>query len=321
MGSTKHPWRRFGAPLAFLVGTLPMGSFARAQDEAPTTASPSAEAPAAERPDALQPAPPPVEETITHCGNKDVGPLEGQLQPLGHGFYADGTRVRRGCTLLLQRPLKDRPAIPFAPDSFKPLGCGFFRYATSIYWHKPLAAGDTDEEPGGERGEVLTRLDLADAETFEVGETCRPRDARFFYLNHTDRPALPDFIAVPRDEGAGYEELGCGFVRYAGRVFFGTRSLDGVHAPSFTSVQGRLPAAECGEGMYGKDRAHVWWQHEQLRGASAKVFRVPREDNPDLRVGCSGKRSFVLAEAQKKPHPVCRGAKKPAKVKLVKKNK
>jgi hypothetical protein len=316
MGSTKHPWQRYGAPLAFLVGTLHVGAFARAQDEAPPAAAPAAEGTGSPQ------APAPfVEESVTSCGDKQVGAGEGQLQPLGHGFYAEGTRVRRGCTLLLQRPLKDRPAVPFAPDSFKPLGCGFFRYATSIYWHKPLTAGDTQSEPGGERGDVLTRVDLADAATFEVEGECRPRDARFFYLNNTDQPALPAFVAVPRDEGAGYEELGCGFVRYAGRIFFGARIVEGAHAPSFTSVQGRLPYKECGEGLYGKDRTRVWWQHEALRGASAKVFRVPREENPGFRVACSGRRSFQLATVQKKPHPLCRGAKKPAKLKLVKKNK
>lgn len=310
MGSTKHPWRRFAVPLAVLVGTLHGASFARPQGEAPPPAE-SAPPPA---PPSLPGPAPVVEENVTHCGDKQVGTAEGQLHPLGHGFYAEGNRVRRGCTLLAQRPLRERPPVPFSPESFKPLGCGFVRQGTSLYWHQPVTPADTQAELAGERVDVLSRLDLADAATFEVGEECRPHDARFLYLQLTDQPSLPAFVAVPRDEGAGYEELGCGFVRYSGRVFFGTRVVEGAHAPSFTSVQGRLPLEECGEGLYGKDQSRVWWQHEPLRAANAKVFRVPREENPGYRVACSGRRSFQLATVEKTPHALCRGAvKKPAR--------
>jgi hypothetical protein len=316
MGSTRHPSKRLGAPLALLLGALVTGSAARAQDASTPDPRPAATASPAEAASApTAPAAPasPVEPEITHCGDTQVGTGEGMLRPLGQGFYADGRRVRRGCTLLLQRPLKNRPPVPFAPDSFRPIGCGYFRYATSVYWGRPLSDEDPVNEPSGQRADVLTRMDLADAETFEVDAECRPRDARFFYLKHTERPELPAFVAVPRGEGQGYEELGCGFVRYEGRVFFGTRLVEGVHAPSFTPVLGRLPYLECGAGMYGKDRAKVWWQHQLLRGAKARTFRVPKEENPEFRVACNGRRSFQLASVDKKPNPLCRGAKKAVK--------
>ena len=99
-----------------LAGTLLAAPAARAQPSAPAA---------------------PGEESITRCGDKLVGEGAGQLRPLGHGFYADGDRVRRGCTLLLQRPSRRRPPLPFVPSSFRPLGCGYVRYATSIYWYKP----------------------------------------------------------------------------------------------------------------------------------------------------------------------------------------
>jgi len=302
MGSTRHPSKRLGAPLALLLGALVSGSAARAQDAGtPDSGTPDAG-------EQLQaPAPAPAAEVdLTHCGDTPV-------RPLGHGFHAEGNRVRRGCTLLLQRPLKNRPPVTFTPDSFKPLGCGFFRYATSIYWDQPLGPEDHVDEPNGQPADVLTRLDLADAQTFEVDTDCRPRDARFFYLNHTSRLELPSFVAVPRGDGQGFEELGCGFVRFEGRVFFGTRLVEGAHAPSFSSVLGRLPYLECGAGMYGKDRSKVWWQHLPLRGAKARTFRVPREENPEFRVACDGRRSFQLTALEKKPHPLCRGAKKTVK--------
>ncbi len=314
MGSTRHPSKRFGSPLALLCGALVMGSAAHAQDagtpdagQAELQAPVAAPAPAS----AAAPAPPAFVETeVTQCGDRQVGTGEGMLRPLGHGFYLDGNRVRRGCTLLLQRPLKNRPPLPFAPDSFRPLGCGFFRYATSVYWSQPLGGEDQVKEPDGQPADVLTRLDLADAESFEVDRDCRPRDVRFFYLNHTSRPELPSFVAVPRGDGQGYEELGCGFVRYEGRVFFGTRLVEGAHVPSFGSVLGRLPYFECGTAMYGKDRAKVWWQHLLVRGAKAKTFRVPRDDNPELRIACDGRRSFQQGSVEKKPHRLCRPAKK-----------
>ncbi|REG30795.1 hypothetical protein ATI61_106265 [Archangium gephyra] len=310
MGSTRHFSKRLGAPLALLLGALVTGPAARAQDASTPDPGPAATASPAEAPASASTAPAApasaVEPEITHCGDTQVGTGEGMLRPLGQGFYADGRRVRRGCTLLLQRPLKNRPPVPFAPDSFRPIGCGYFRYATSIYWGRPLSDEDPVNEPNGQRADVLTRMDLADAESFEVDADCRPRDARFFYLNHTERPELPAFVAVPRGDGQGYEELGCGFVRYEGRVFFGTRLVEGVHAPSFTPVLGRLPYLECGAGMYGKDRAKVWWQHQLLRGAKAKTFRVPKEENPEFRVACNGKRSFQLASVDKKPNPLCR---------------
>ncbi|WNG42682.1 hypothetical protein F0U60_00180 [Archangium minus] len=314
MGSTRHSWKRLGAPLAFLLGTLVTGTAARAQ-EASTPDTPAADGASKVQaaPAAAPVSAPAPEVEITHCGDKQVGTGEGQLRPLGHGFYADGNRVRRGCTLLLQRPLKNRPPVPFAPESFHPIGCGFFRYATSVYWAQSLSDEDHVSESDGQRADVLTRLDLADAGTFEVDADCRPRDARFLYLNHTSRPELPAFVAVPRGDGQGYEELGCGFVRYEGRVFFGTRSVEGVHAPSFTSVLGRLPYLECGAGMYGKDRAKVWWQHQLVRGARAKMFRIPKDENPEYRVSCNGRRSFQLAMLDKKPNPLCLGAKKPGK--------
>lgn len=271
-----------------LLGSLLSGSTARAQDAAT------------------------ADKAIPQCGEKQVGTGEDMLRPLGHGFFADGNRVRRGCTLLLQRPLRNRPPVAFAPDAFRPVGCGFFRYANSIYWSQPLSEEDHVNEPGGQRADVLTRLDLADAQTFEVDADCRPRDARFFYLNHTSRPELPAFVAVPRGEALGFEELGCGFVRHEGRVFFGTRVIEGVHVPSFASVLGRLPYLECGAGMYGRDRAKVWWQDQLLRGAKAKTFRVPKDENPEYRVACNGRRSFQLASLEKKPHPLCK-AKKPVK--------
>ncbi len=312
MGSTRHPSKRLGAPLALLLGTFVLGSAARAQEGSP----PDSRAPDGTRQvqatAGQAAAASPVEPDITHCGDKQVGTGEGMLRPLGQGFYADANRVRRGCTLLLQRPLKNRPPVPFAPDSFRPLGCGFFRYATSIYWGRPLSDEDPVNEPDGQRADVLTRMDLADAETFEVDAECRPRDVRFLYLNHTARPELPAFVAVPRGDGQGYEELGCGFVRYEGRVFFGARLVEGVHASSFTPVLGRLPYLECGAGMYGRDRARVWWQHQPLRGARARTFRVPKDENPEFRVACDGRRSFQLAAVDKKPHPLCR-PKKPAK--------
>ena len=286
MGRTSH--------LALVLGALLVAPSARAQADAPVGA------PAA-------PEPPP-----TQCGGKPVGPGKEELQPLGQGFYADGERVRRGCTLLLQQPLKNRPPQPFSPESFQPLGCGFFRQGAGIYWDKALEASDVSEVDGA-RAEVLTRLDLADAASFEVGPDCQPRDARFFYLDHTARPLLPAFVAVPRGDGQGYEELGCGFVRTGGRVFFGTQLVEGAQAATFTSVQGRLPYVECGEGLYGKDRTRVWWRQQLVRGASAKLFRVPREDNPGARVACVGRRSFQRATADKKPDPLCRGGKKPGK--------
>ena len=320
MGSTRHACKRLGVPLALLWGTLGLGASARAQEPAPPPASPPAqdEAPAS---DAVAPpastgllAPPPVEEPdVTRCGDKQVGTGEGQLRPLGHGFYADGERVRRGCTLLMQRPLKFRPPLPFAPDSFRPLGCGFVRYATSIYWYKPLGDEPPVGESTGQRADVLTRLDLADANSFEVDADCRPRDGRFFYLNHTDRPELPAFVAVPRGEGQGYDELGCGFVRFEGRIYFGVRPVEGAHAPSFGAVLGRLPYFECGAGMYGKDRLKVWWQYQPLRGVKVRGFRVPKDNNPDFRVACEGKRSFQLASVERKPNPLCLPPKKPVK--------
>ncbi|MFY0562377.1 hypothetical protein ACN28E_00930 [Archangium lansingense] len=316
MGSTRHSSKRLGAPLAFLLGALLSGSAARAQDAStpdPHPPEPATQA-ATPAPAPTSPAPAaPVEPEITHCGDTQVGTGEGMLRPLGQGFYADGRRVRRGCTLLLQRPLKNRPPVPFAPDSFRPIGCGFFRYATSIYWGRPLSEEDHVNEPTGQRADVLTRVDLADAETFEVDADCRPRDARFFYLNHTERPELPAFAGVPRGDGQGYEELGCGFVRYEGRIFFGARLVEGVHAASFTPVLGRLPYMECGAGMYGKDKSKVWWQHVLLRGAKAKTFRVPKDENPEFRIACNGRRSFQLDAVDKKPNPLCRGAKKPVK--------
>jgi hypothetical protein len=187
----------------------------------------------------------------------------------------------------------------------RPLGHGF-------YWALPLASEDSSREPNGQPAEVLTRLDLADAQTFEVDADCRPRDARFFYLNHASRPEYPAFVAVPRGDGQGYEELGCGFVRFEGHVYFGARSVDGVHAPSFSAVLGRIPYFECGGAMYGKDRAKVWWQHLLVRGAKARSFRVPKEeDNPGLVVACDGKRSFQREAVDKKPNPLCKPARKP----------
>jgi hypothetical protein len=295
------------------------GSAVYAQDSGSQDTPPPATAPAPAS-DAQAPAPaqaPFREEEVTQCGDKQVGTGEGMLRPLGHGFYAEGNRVRRGCTLILQRTLKNRPPVPFAPDSFRPLGCGFFRYASSIYWGRPLASEDPAREPNGQPAEVLTRLDLADAQTFEVDADCRPRDVHFLYLNHASRPELPAFVAVPRGDGQGYEELGCGFVRFEGRVFFGARSLEGVHAPSFSSVLGRLPYLECGGAMYGRDRSKVWWQHLLVRGAKARSFRVPREENPDFRVACDGRRSFQQDAVDKKPHPLC----KPAKKVMVRKRK
>ena len=91
----------------------------------------------------------------------------------------------------------------------------------------------------------------------------------------------------------------------------GVRGVTWPAAPSFTSVQGRLPHTECGEGLYGKDRTRVWWRDELVRGANARVFRVPREDNPSFRVACAGRRSFQHDTVDKKPDPLCRGAKKP----------
>lgn len=312
MRSTRYPERRFGVSLAFLLGTLVTGGAARAQDaSSPPPPAPEAPRPA-QAPEQTRAAPAPETE-VTQCGDTLVGTGEGQLRPLGHGFYAEGKRVRRGCTLLLQRPVRNRAPMAFAPDSFRPLGCGFFRYSASVYWALPLSDEDPVNEPNGQRADVLTRLDLADAETFEVDAECRPRDARFFYLNHAARSELPAFVAVPRGDGQGYEELGCGFVRYEGRVFFGTRLVEGAHAPSFTSVLGRLPYLECGAGMYGKDKARVWWQHEPLRGAKAKTFRVPKDENPEFRVSCDGRRSFQLAALDKKPNLLCRAAKKPVK--------
>jgi hypothetical protein len=303
MRSTRHPRTPPGAPLALLLGAVLSGSAVLAQDTGPsqTPASAPAQAPAAFR-----------EEEVTRCGDKQVGTGEGMLRPLGHGFYADGNRVRRGCTLILQRLLRNRPPVPFTPDSFEPLGCGFVRAASSIYWALPLASEDSSREPNGQPAEVLTRLDLADAQTFEVDADCRPRDARFFYLNHASRPEYPAFVAVPRGDGQGYEELGCGFVRFEGHVYFGARSVDGVHAPSFSAVLGRIPYFECGGAMYGKDRAKVWWQHLLVRGAKARSFRVPKEeDNPGLVVACDGKRSFQREAVDKKPNPLCKPARKP----------
>lgn len=288
MGSTRHSSTWLGAPLALLLGALLSGSVAHARDEAPRIA----------------------DADITRCGDKQVGAGEGMLRPLGHGFFAEGDRVRRGCTLLLQRPLKNRPPVTFAPDSFHPLGCGFFRYANSIYWGQPLGEEEPVDEPGGQRAEVLTRVDLADARTFELDAECRPRDARFFYLNHTARPELPAFVAVPRGEAPGFEELGCGFVRYEGRVFFGSRVVEGVHVPSFASVLGRLSYQECGAGMYGRDRSRVWWRSQVIRGAKARTFRVPRDENPEFRIACDGRRSFQLASLEKRPHPLCRAKKR-----------
>jgi len=307
MRSTRHPRTPPGAPLALLVGMVLSGSAVLAQDPGPSGTPPPSAAPAP-----AAPAPAPFrEEEVTRCGDKQVGTAEGMLRPLGHGFYADGYRVRRGCTLILQRPLKNRPPVPFTPDSFRPLGCGFFRYASSIYWGLPLASEDSVKEPNGQPAEVLSRLDLADAQTFEVDAECRPRDVRFFYLNHASSPGLPAFVAVPRGDGQGYEELGCGFVRFEGRIYFGARSLDGVHVPSFSPVLGRLPYSECGGAMYGKDRAKVWWQHLLVRGAKARSFRVPKENNPELRVACDGKRSFREDSVDKKPNPLCKPARKP----------
>lgn len=324
MGSTWWPWtRRFGLPLTLVLGTLGLGSLARAQDAsapppstAPTEtppAAPAASATPAETPSSFQPPPAVEEPEISQCGDKTVGTEEGQLRPLGHGFYAEGNRVRRGCTLLMQRPLKLRPPVPFSADAFRPLGCGYIRYATSVYWYKPLGEEPAVGEANGQRADVLTRLDLADASSFEVDEDCRARDGRFFYLNHTDHPELPAFVAVPRGDGQGYDELGCGFVRYEGKVFFGVRQVEGAHAPSFASVQGKVPDVDCGVGMYGKDRLKVWWQAQPIRGVKPKTFRVPKDDNPGARVACDGKRSFLLGVAEKKPNPVCAGTvKKPA---------
>ncbi|MBM7112472.1 hypothetical protein [Archangium primigenium] len=280
MGRTRHPSTWLLAPLAVLGAWL---------------GSPSARAE----------SPPTPETPLTQCGDKQVGPGADQLQPLGQGFYADGARVWRGCTPLLHRPLKNRPPLPFATDTFKPLGCGFVRSSTGIYWDKPL-----DDQDTVDGADVLTRLDLVDAATFEVDADCRPRDARFLYLNHTAKPALPSFVAVPRGSGQGYDELGCGFVRTEGRVYFGVLLVEGAQAPAFTSVQGRLPAEECGEGLYGKDRQRVWWRQYLVKGAPARLFRVPKEENPGARVGCVGRRSFQLAIADRKPNPVCQPVKK-----------
>ena len=322
MGSAWRPWKqRFGLPLTLVWGTLGLGSLARAQDAGVTPAAssetptaPSTPPAAAEPSNSLQP-PPAVEELeISQCGDKQVGTGEGQLRPLGHGFYADGNRVRRGCTLLMQRPLKLRPPLPFSADAFRPLGCGFIRYATSVYWYKPLSEEPPVGESNGQRADVLTRLDLADASSFEVDDDCRARDGRFFYLNHTDHPELPAFVAVPRGDGQGYDELGCGFVRFEGKVFFGVRQVDGANVPSFASVLGKLPEVECGAGMYGRDKLKVWWQSQPLRGVKPRTFRVPKEDNPGFKVACDGKRSFLLGVAEKKPNPLCAGpVKKPAR--------
>ncbi|HEY0096149.1 MAG TPA: hypothetical protein VGB96_17605, partial [Archangium sp.] len=308
---TRHPRTPPGAPLALLLGAVLSGSAVLAQEPGASETPPPTSAPASESGAQVQAQAPFREEEVTRCGDKQVGTGEGMLRPLGHGFYADGNRVRRGCTLILQRLLKNRPPVPFAPDSFRPLGCGFFRYASSIYWSLPLSSEDRSKEPNGQPADVLTRLDLADAQTFEVDAECRPRDGRFFYLNHASRPELPAFVAVPRGDGRGYEELGCGFVRFEGRVFFGARSVEGVHAPSFSSVLGRLPYLECGEAMYGKDRAKVWWQHLLVRGAKARTFRVPKDENPEFRVACDGKRSFRQDSVDKKPNPLCKPARKP----------
>ncbi len=55
----------------------------------------------------------------------------------------------------------------------------------------------------------------------------------------------------------------------------------------------------------------MWWQHLLVRGAKARTFRVPKEENPEFRVACDGKRSFRQDSVDKKPNPLCKPARKP----------
>ncbi|WP_309889567.1 hypothetical protein [Archangium sp.] len=61
--------------------------------------------------------------------------------------------------------------------------------------------------------------------------------------------------------------------------------------------------------------------HLLVRGAKARSFRVPKEDNPELRVACDGKRSFQQGTVDKKPNPLCKPARKPARKPVVRKRK
>jgi hypothetical protein len=210
--------------------------------------------------------------------NMDVKSFES----IGNGFYRDKNNVRWGGVMQLKLESPESKPRSFDVYSFEVLPCGFARDKTGVY------AGGASGYQLSERNkfhkydtriDVMERIDVVDAPSFQVTGACQAKDKNFIYHASSGSWATgmfsdPRSVRIVGSAGeARYEMLGCGFVKTPDGIFWQHRRVKFADAASF-EVLIKKSDKECGYGFYARDTKHVYYQDRLIEDADPQTFQV-----------------------------------------------
>jgi len=199
-------------------------------------------------------------------------------------FYVDKNAVRWGEVRQVKFPRLGQPPENFDAETFAPLGAGFSRDKTGVYYHINIGGGSEknyyqryQQSVGGNQ-----RADIVDAETFRIIEfsrnRCRAADKNFLYHAKTccrrgvgrieERGTLQIIKALGAEP---FEDLGCDYYKTRRGVFYRDLQIYQADAETFQV----LPVAERGYCLpYAKDKNYVYYEFQLMKDADPVSFQV-----------------------------------------------
>ena len=201
-------------------------------------------------------------------------------------YYIDKNTVRCGEVLQMKILQKEQPPENFDTETFEPLGAGFVRDKTGVYYSTASSSDNFFEKNRYQRNariiSINCPLEIVDAKTFVIFELssirCRARDKNFIYEIghfryqngvHLKRDGVLEIIEVLSDEP--FEDLGARYYKTSRGIFFSDKQISEVDSQTFEVI-----AVNWNKYWYpyAKDKNHVYYLSRKLKDADPKTFQI-----------------------------------------------
>ncbi len=211
-------------------------------------------------------------------------PRIGQVD--GESFYLDKESVRWGLRVQVRATGKSEILENFDTDTFEPLGAGYVRDKTGIYYYSTKQATSHLIETGDEieyhQADINAKVDIADPATFQITSLnrteCAAQDKNFLYriraIRYRSGVRSPndgaiEIIGVLKDEF--FEDMGARYYKTSRGIFFSERQILEADHESFENI-----SVEWNKHTYpyAKDKEHVYYMSRIVNGADPETFRI-----------------------------------------------
>ncbi len=200
-------------------------------------------------------------------------------------FYVDKSGVRWGEVRQVKFARLGDPAVDFDTETFAPLGAGFVRDKTGVYYYINIGGGGFEKHyyhRNQRRVDGNQRADIVDSETFRIVDLsqngCQAADKDFLYhvitYRHSSAGRMEERGTLQIIKALGdepFEDLGCDYYKTRRGVFY--RDLQIYQADRETFQV--LSVAERGYCLpYARDKNYVYYEFHLMKDADPVSFQV-----------------------------------------------